>query len=85
MATSSMTSKGQITIPIEIRRALGLAEGDRLEFEQQGETVVMKRALSVAERTAGILSKYRLSVPITPEEERESVEWAIAEDAESYE
>ncbi|MEO5693055.1 MAG: AbrB/MazE/SpoVT family DNA-binding domain-containing protein [Usitatibacter sp.] len=38
MATATVTSKGQITIPIEVREALGLAAGDRVEFvaEEKG-------------------------------------------------
>jgi len=38
MATATITSKGQITIPIEVREALGLAAGDRVEFvaEEKG-------------------------------------------------
>jgi AbrB family looped-hinge helix DNA binding protein len=31
-----MTSKGQITVPYEIRRALGVRPGDKLEFETNG-------------------------------------------------
>jgi len=32
MAAATVTSKGQITIPIEVRQALGIAAGDRVEF-----------------------------------------------------
>jgi len=32
MAAATVTSKGQITIPIEVRQALGLDPGDRVEF-----------------------------------------------------
>lgn len=32
MPSAKVTSKGQITIPLEIRQALGVAEGDRIEF-----------------------------------------------------
>ena len=32
MATATVTSKGQVTIPITVRSALGLESGDRLEF-----------------------------------------------------
>jgi antitoxin PrlF len=32
MATATLTSKGQITIPVEVRTALGVDVGDRVEF-----------------------------------------------------
>jgi antitoxin PrlF len=32
MTTATLTSKGQITIPAEIREALGVDTGDRVEF-----------------------------------------------------
>ena len=43
MATATITSKGQITIPKEVREALGVEAGDRVEFVAQaagGYTVV---------------------------------------------
>jgi len=40
MATiAKITSKGQITIPNEVRRALGVGAGDRLAFESRGGEV----------------------------------------------
>jgi len=32
MAAATITGKGQITIPIEVRQALGIGAGDRVEF-----------------------------------------------------
>jgi antitoxin PrlF len=32
MSSATLTSKGQITIPAQVRRALGVATGDRVEF-----------------------------------------------------
>jgi antitoxin PrlF len=32
MSTATLTSKGQITIPLAVRRKLGLDTGDRVEF-----------------------------------------------------
>jgi len=34
MSTATLTSKGQITIPAEVRRLLNLQTGDRVEFVQ---------------------------------------------------
>ncbi len=34
MSTATLTSKGQITIPVAVREALQVAAGDRLEFIQ---------------------------------------------------
>ncbi len=33
---SKLTSKGQVTIPVEVRRRLGAETGDRLVFEVEG-------------------------------------------------
>jgi AbrB family looped-hinge helix DNA binding protein len=43
MATS-VTSKGQVTVPKKVRDALGLAPGSRVEFDvnRQGEVIVRK-------------------------------------------
>jgi antitoxin PrlF len=42
MATATMTSKGQVTIPAEIRAKLRLVPGSKISFEDNadGETVV---------------------------------------------
>lgn len=32
MATATITSKGQVTIPREVRAGLGVSAGDRLDF-----------------------------------------------------
>ncbi len=32
MASATVTSKGQVTIPADVRRALRVASGDRVEF-----------------------------------------------------
>ena len=37
MPTATITSKGQITLPKEVREALGVAAGDRVEFVAQAK------------------------------------------------
>jgi antitoxin PrlF len=38
MASATVTSKGQVTIPVDVRNQLGLAAGDRIEFIFNDET-----------------------------------------------
>ena len=32
MTTATLTGKGQVTIPVEVRQRMGLGTGDRIEF-----------------------------------------------------
>lgn len=41
---STMTSKGQLTVPQEIRRRLGLQTGDRVEFVVEEDRTVIRPA-----------------------------------------
>ena len=46
MELAKVTSKGQITIPVAIRRALGVKDGDKVMFiEQEGKVVMMNASL----------------------------------------
>ncbi len=40
--TSTISSKGQITVPVEVRRRLGLKEGDQVEFAFEDGTAVFR-------------------------------------------
>lgn len=44
MELAKVTSKGQITIPLDIRRKLGIKEGDKVLFIQEGNRIVMMNA-----------------------------------------
>ncbi|MFN2502592.1 MAG: AbrB/MazE/SpoVT family DNA-binding domain-containing protein [Pyrinomonadaceae bacterium] len=44
VAQSKLTSQGQISVPAEIRRRLGLAPGSVLEWDEEGDKVVVRRA-----------------------------------------
>lgn len=42
--TSSVSSKGQVTIPQEVRTRLGLRAGDRVEFVTEGDQTIIRPA-----------------------------------------
>jgi AbrB family looped-hinge helix DNA binding protein len=76
---TKMTRKGQITVPVEIRRALGLNIGDPVELTLDGGQVRLERGSSVVERTKGIF-KSNLP-PLTAEEMRAFAEEVWADEA----
>ena len=43
MHVSKLSAKGQVTIPIEIRKALCIEPGDLVAYEIQGQSVKIKR------------------------------------------
>jgi len=49
-----ITSKGQITVPHEVRRMLGVRAGDRLLFESDGKEIRVRPV-----RSQSAFSKYR--------------------------
>ena len=65
MAESKITSKGQTTIPIEIRRKLKLKPGDRIEFHVQpdGKVVLIPLNVDILE-FKGMLGRSRRRVSI---------------------
>jgi AbrB family looped-hinge helix DNA binding protein len=44
VAKSRITAQGQISVPSEVRRRLGLAPGSIIEWDVEGEHVVVRRA-----------------------------------------
>jgi AbrB family looped-hinge helix DNA binding protein len=41
---SKLTAQGQISVPAEIRRKLGIGPGSILEWDDDGENIVVRRA-----------------------------------------
>jgi antitoxin PrlF len=72
MATAILSSKGQITIHVVVRRKLGIATGDRVEFVEfdDGQFVLMPAVEDVRSLRA-IVPKSRRAV--TTEEMRQIV------------
>ena len=52
MELAKVTSKGQITIPIDIRRKLGIKEGDKVLFVEEGDKIILMNSTLTALKEA---------------------------------
>ncbi len=68
MATATLTSKGQITIPTKVRSALGLDAGDRVEFVEleKGQFAIIAATRSVQELRG--LFRHKAKRPVSIEQ-----------------
>jgi AbrB family looped-hinge helix DNA binding protein len=66
MSSATLTSKGQTTVPKDVRDHLGLRPGDRMEFiiEEDGQVVLVPASVDAMD-LAGILPRPRKPVSIT--------------------
>lgn len=65
MSTATVTSKGQITIPADVRRRLGLESGDRVEFVEVEGGFAIKPAIDDVRSLKGLLKKPAKPVSIS--------------------
>ncbi len=72
MATSTLTSKGQTTIPKAVRRHLGLKPGDKIRFlvEDDGRVVILPATLHLRDLRGSLP---RPSKPVSIERMREAI------------
>lgn len=54
MTMITLTSKGQLTLPVEVRRALGLKDSDKLElsYNPENRKVTISKPMTVEELSA---------------------------------
>ena len=69
MTESTITSKGQVTIPADIRKALGLSTGERVVFTQLDDctTVMRVKRRSIGE-LKGLLKGAKAKREVTIDE-----------------
>jgi AbrB family looped-hinge helix DNA binding protein len=74
MPSATLTSKGQITVPRQIRERLGLEQGDVLDFEvlPGGELRVSARRPRAS--IFGLLKEYARGGPVSVGEMRQAIE-----------
>ncbi|QEA38280.1 AbrB/MazE/SpoVT family DNA-binding domain-containing protein [Pistricoccus aurantiacus] len=65
MVTATVTTKGQVTIPAQVRATLGLSAGDRVEFVPigEGKYAIMAATYSVKD-LKGMIRKPRAPVSV---------------------
>jgi antitoxin PrlF len=81
-ARATLTSKGQITIPKEVRERLSLGPGDTIEFvEEAGRTWLKPRTGRISD-LFGMLGPPPSGEGLTIEEMDEAVRQAVADDDE---
>jgi AbrB family looped-hinge helix DNA binding protein len=76
MAESTLTSKGQITIPKRVREALGLETGDRMSFRVREDGVV-----EMVPETLDVMSLFGILKPRKRGVSLEDMEEAISREA----
>ncbi|EEB74134.1 AbrB/MazE/SpoVT family DNA-binding domain-containing protein [Thermococcus sp. AM4] len=72
MSITKVTRNYQITIPAEIRKALGIREGELLEVNIEGDRIVLRRFKRERKRL-------KLGRNVTPEEIEKSIEEGMME------
>jgi len=80
MSLTTLTSKGQVTIPKNIRDLLHLYAGDKVEFVfNETNDVVLRPVTKKVNDVFGKLSKYKQKTPVSIEEMNESIKTRIRE------
>jgi antitoxin PrlF len=44
IARSNVTAQGQVSVPAEVRRKLGVAPGSVLQWDEEGQEIVVRRS-----------------------------------------
>lgn len=61
---SRISSKGQVTVPLEVRRALGLVSGMPVEFMVREGEAVMRKGRDSAHPVDAVYGKLKLAAPV---------------------
>src|SRR2546425_446210 len=77
MEVTSVTSKGQVTIPKELRQQLGIRQGSRIEFSLVGDHVEMRVRSSPSGEVASVMRHLLEQAHITVED-RDAIERALS-------
>ena len=76
MSAATVSSKGQITLPVSLRKALGLKPGDKVELSTIGNRTILTKARE------GNLMKFLGKLPKTSGKpvDRAEIDYVVAEE-----
>jgi AbrB family looped-hinge helix DNA binding protein len=77
-ARARVTSKGQVTVPVEVRRGLGIEEGDVLVFELAGTYATVRKRRSTLEVAEELRERYLAGHTSRAVTDREAIEHYFA-------
>jgi AbrB family looped-hinge helix DNA binding protein len=80
-SASTVTRKGQATIPSGIRRMLGLCQGDTVVFREDHGQIILEPAPRVVTATAGEFRGFVEEEPLTAEALRRVAEDAMIDES----
>ncbi len=75
-AVARVSRRYQVVIPKEIRKALGIKEGDKVLFEIEGDKIRIRKLINFLELEGSLKGK-----SLSPKEIRDRAEEEIAKDA----
>ncbi len=74
MSLTTITSKGQVTIPKNIRELLHLYAGDKVEFIfNETDGIILRPVTKKVAEVCGGLAKYQLNKPVSIEKMNQSI------------
>ncbi len=79
MQIAQVSERGQITIPAEVRRRLGLRPGAKLEIEVRDDAIILRPIPSIS-ALAGIFRRYAREKPADWKTVRTETERAVAKE-----
>lgn len=79
MPATTVTSKGQVTIPKAIRDAMGVRSGDRVRFTRREDGTVVVEPETVDVRSLEGMLANRVERTVTVEEMNEAIEQAAVD------
>jgi len=78
MHSSTLTSKGQVTVPSELRQALGLRPGDTVIFESIDDKILLSKKKDDITKAFGM---YRVNKKISLKEIQRAIEEGYSDDS----